>query len=474
MAKQRKTQNPTRTATLQYRGYTTREGYAAFSDALSIFGELQNSLVTQRRYMAGDHRHGKERLRHQNASITDLHRNDARYTPFARRLLGNVAKRINTAWRRAYADPDAGYPDTHSPHNFRTLEISEPSVQHLKATSDGRTEVHIKGLPTIWFHPDHRMPNDQQPRSIAITKHGRKITLSLVYNLLPLQYSKPRYQSCGSDCGVVNRLTVVNDQQQYYEVPPTKTRDHRKTVRRIKRGMQRCRDAAIKNKRARWTNQKRPDGSTKRRFRWHGIPSRKYRILRDQLRNVEHQRNVRFRNQEHRITSTIVKDHHIVAVEDLKVKNMTKSNSGTVEQHGKNVAQKRSLNREILAQRWGSLRRQLEYKCTWQSRYFAAVPAQYTSQTCISCGHVAKGNRVSRDTFRCQNCRWRCKADVVGGENVRCRGVRAAAGGGDLAPANHRSPRAPSRQRGTSPAYAAQLPLLLFTKLPLLESSGIS
>ena len=465
MTKQHKTQNPTRTATLQYRGYTTREGYAAFADALPIFGELQNALVTQRRYMAGDHRHGKRKLRHQNASITDLHRHDARFTPFARRLLENVAKRINTAWSRAYADPNAGYPNTHSPYDFRTLEISEPARKHLKLTHDGRTEVHIKGLPTIGFHPDDRLPVDEQPRSIAITKHGRKLTLSLTYKLLPLQYSTPKYQSCGADCGVINRLTVVNDHQQYYEVPPVDNRHHRKTVRRIKRAMQRCRDAAIRDKRARWVNQKRCDGSTKRRFRWHGIPSRKYRILRDQLRNVEHMRNVRFRNQEHRITSAIVRNHGIIAVEDLKVKNLTKSNSGTVQRPGKHVAQKRGLNRGILAQRWGSLRRPLEYKSYWGGRYFVAVPAQYTSQTCISCGHVAKANRVTRDTFRCQNCRWGCKADVVGGENIRCRGVKAAAGAGDFAPVNHRSLRAPSKQRGTGAAYAARRPLLLFTKI---------
>lgn len=464
MAQQRKIRNPVRTATLQYRGYTSRDGYAAIADAMPIFGELQNALVTQRRYMAGDHRHGRVKLRHQNASITDLHRHDALFNPFARRLLESVAKRINNAWGRAYSDPNAGYPDTDSPYDFRTLEISEPARSHLKLTHDDRAEVHIKGLPTIWFYPDHRLPTDDQPRSIAITKHGRKLTLSLTYNLLPLQYSRPKYVSCGSDVGVAHRLTVVNDQQQYYEVPPVNNREHRKAVRRIKRSMQRCRDAALKNGRARWTNQNRRDGTTKRRFRWQGTPSRKYRNLRDQLLNVEHMRTVRLRNSEHRITSNIVNNHGIIAVEDLRIPNLTKSNSGTAENPGKNVAQKRGLNREILAQRWGSLRRQLEYKCTWQGRYFTAVPAQHTSQTCISCSHVAKGNRVTRDDFRCQKCRWRCKADVVGGENIRCRGVRAAAGAGDLAPVNHRSLRAPSRNRENGAAQAAQLPLLLFTK----------
>jgi predicted RNA-binding Zn-ribbon protein involved in translation (DUF1610 family) len=45
------------------------------------------------------------------------------------------------------------------------------------------------------------------------------------------------------------------------------------------------------------------------------------------------------------------------------------------------------------------------------------VPAAYTSQTCPSCGYVAKKNR-SGTAFRCRSCGRKAHADVVGGLNL--------------------------------------------------------
>lgn len=47
-------------------------------------------------------------------------------------------------------------------------------------------------------------------------------------------------------------------------------------------------------------------------------------------------------------TTEIVRRYDFIAFEDLKIKNITKSAAGTIEEPGKNVAQKRGLNREIL------------------------------------------------------------------------------------------------------------------------------
>lgn len=50
----------------------------------------------------------------------------------------------------------------------------------------------------------------------------------------------------------------------------------------------------------------------------------------------------------HRTTTAIARQYGTVVVENLRTKNMTKSASGTVEAPGRNVAQKRGLNRVIL------------------------------------------------------------------------------------------------------------------------------
>jgi hypothetical protein len=52
-------------------------------------------------------------------------------------------------------------------------------------------------------------------------------------------------------------------------------------------------------------------------------------------------------------TTELVRNYDLIALEDLKVKNMTRSAKGTSETPGKNVAQKRGLNRAILEQLTG-------------------------------------------------------------------------------------------------------------------------
>ena len=60
----------------------------------------------------------------------------------------------------------------------------------------------------------------------------------------------------------------------------------------------------------------------------------------------------------HKTTTTISQNHALVCVEDLQVRNMSRSAKGTVETPGKNVRQKSGLNRAILDQGWGEFRRQ--------------------------------------------------------------------------------------------------------------------
>ena len=107
-----------------------------------------------------------------------------------------------------------------------------------------------------------------------------------------------------------------------------------------------------------------------------------------------------------------------MAVEDLEVRNMTRSAKGTKEKPGRNVRAKSGLNRSILNQGWGELRRQLEYKCARQGGKLVAVPPAYTSRQCPNCGYESAGNRPKRDIFRCLSCGFEADADRVGAVNV--------------------------------------------------------
>ena len=138
--------------------------------------------------------------------------------------------------------------------------------------------------------------------------------------------------------------------------------------------------------------------------------------------------NIR-KNFLHQISNTISKNHATVYVEDLQVKNMSKSAKGTVEKHGKMVKQKSGLNRAILDQAWYEFRRQLEYKLRWRGGQLIPVSPQYTSQCCPACGHTAKANRTTQALFACVQCGYSNNADVVGAMNVLQRGRALGAAG---------------------------------------------
>jgi putative transposase len=126
----------------------------------------------------------------------------------------------------------------------------------------------------------------------------------------------------------------------------------------------------------------------------------------------------------HKLSTATSKNHAVIVVEDLQVKNMSKSARGTVEDPGRNVAAKAGLNKAILDQGWGIFRRMLEYKQTWRGGEVVAVNPRHTSQTCPECGHVSQANRLQQALFSCVQCGYSYHADVVAARNILARGLR--------------------------------------------------
>lgn len=129
-------------------------------------------------------------------------------------------------------------------------------------------------------------------------------------------------------------------------------------------------------------------------------------------------------------TSTdLARRFDVIAVEHLKIGNMTRSAKGTVEAPGRNVRQKAGLNRGILAAGWGQLVTRLEQKAPGRVQ---KIDPRYTSQTCNACRHVARESRESQALFLCVACGWQDHADVNAAKNVRdtAAGHAVAAWGG--------------------------------------------
>jgi putative transposase len=131
----------------------------------------------------------------------------------------------------------------------------------------------------------------------------------------------------------------------------------------------------------------------------------------------------------HQTSNAICKNHALVVIEDLKIKNMSKSASGSFEQPGRKVKAKSGLNKSILDQGWYELRRQFEYKQYWRGGLVVVVNAAYTSQKCSCCGYVSKDNRKVQEDFSCMNCRHAENADVNAAKNILAAGLAVLACG---------------------------------------------
>ena len=134
-------------------------------------------------------------------------------------------------------------------------------------------------------------------------------------------------------------------------------------------------------------------------------------------------------------TSTgIARRFDVIRVEDLNIRNMTRSAKGTAERPGRNVRAKAGLNRGISRSGWGLLVRRLEDKAPGRVE---KVPPAYTSQRCSACGHADGRSRESQARFRCTACGYACNADVNAARNIAAgHAVKARRGDGASRPVN--------------------------------------
>ena len=120
----------------------------------------------------------------------------------------------------------------------------------------------------------------------------------------------------------------------------------------------------------------------------------------------------------HKTSTLISKNHAMIVIEDLKVKNMSKSAKGTVEAPGRCVKAKSGLNKSILDQGWGEFRRQLEYKQAWRGGEVLAIDPRNTSRTCPACKHISAENRKTQAKFECVECGFAENADLTAAMNI--------------------------------------------------------
>ena len=137
-------------------------------------------------------------------------------------------------------------------------------------------------------------------------------------------------------------------------------------------------------------------------------------------------------------STSLARRFDLIRVEDLQIKNMTRSAQGTSQDPGRNVRAKAGLNREILRSGWGLLVRRLEEKAS--GRVERTKPA-FTSQRCSACGRVDRKSRESQAVFQCTACGYACHADVNAARNIAAGHAVTARGGDGITRPMNREPQ---------------------------------
>ncbi|PHM11206.1 RNA-guided endonuclease InsQ/TnpB family protein [Nostoc sp. 'Peltigera malacea cyanobiont' DB3992] len=122
----------------------------------------------------------------------------------------------------------------------------------------------------------------------------------------------------------------------------------------------------------------------------------------------------------HKLTTRLVRENQLIAVEDLSVKNMVKN---------------KKLALSMSDASWGELVRQLEYKCDWYGRNFVKIDRWFpSSKRCGNCGHIVDKLPLNIREWNCPNCGTHHDRDINASKNILAAGLAVSVCGANIRP----------------------------------------
>ena len=355
-----------------------------------------------------------------------------------------IGQKTVNSWNH-HLNHNSGIPRHYQGNPVRTIEtfahnnrFDKPLVTFNKG---GNAKLHFPGLPPIRLYSCRKLPQDQ-PTYASVSADGRRITVNLTYRIdqqpLPPDGLWDPFSVLGLDHGVTE-IIATSSGISYEGIAQKELQDKIKKAAQLKQAMVRKAikaglagfKAVLDENNRQVLTQK---GTPRRYLHWiNGKPTKGYKKAAKCLSSLLKQRTRQRVAYRHQVAARIVKycvenGIQLIALEKLPVSNMTKSAKGTKENPGRNVAQKRGLNRRILEQGWGQLTTFIKYKARKAGIRVVQVSAAGTSQTCSSCGHRDKKSGKERKArngkhFQCINCGYAADADYNAALNIGDKGT---------------------------------------------------
>ncbi|MGW3731048.1 RNA-guided endonuclease InsQ/TnpB family protein [Streptomyces sp. F001] len=310
--------------------------------------------------------------------------------------LRRLDKAFAAFFRRVKNGEKPGYPRFKGVGHFDTVVFPKDGdgCRWDSTPHDAQTRVRLQGIGHVRVH-QHR-PVHGRVKTISIKREGRRWYAVLACDDVPAEPLPPTGAVVGIDMGVSHFLTTSDGEHianpKFLDAAAAELADAQRHLA---------------------TFPKRTRQRTKR----HRAAARKVAKLHARIRRQR-------LDFHHKIALALVRGHDAIAHERLNTAGMTrtpkpKPDPGTPGAFLPNgAAAKAGLNRSILDAGWAQFLGILANKAESAGRLTVPVDARNTSRSCLSCGHVAKENRVTQAKFQCTACGFAANADHVGATNV--------------------------------------------------------
>jgi len=277
---------------------------------------------------------------------------------------------------------------------FRKKYKAQESFRYPQGFEIAENRIYLPKFGWVRFFKSRDI--EGKPKNVTVTQRGGDWFISVQTEIITALPLHPSPTAVGGDFGI-KRILTLSDGTVFSPINALKKHEHTLRIAQRKQSRQ-----------------------VKRSSNWHK-QRRKIQKIHVKIADVR-------LDWLHRISSHVSKNHALIVLEDLSIKNMSASAKGTVDNPGKNVRQKVGLNRAILDQGWGELKRQITYKQEWRGGMTLFVDPAYTSQECSACGHVSQENRPCQELFYCRKCGHTENADENAAKNVLSRAGHCPAG----------------------------------------------
>jgi putative transposase len=323
--------------------------------------------------------------------------------------LQSTLKDLDEAFRRFFRK-EGGYP------KFKRygdrMSFSEPDVK-LFAVDEANNRVRLPKLGWMRYRKSRELAGSARNLTVSCDALGWHVSIQTERSENPASSATA---IGAADRGITNFLATADGGL----VSPLNA--HRQALRRLRRYQRNCARKVEAQKKVVGIVSPVPKGIR--------LPVSN-RLAKARARLARYSAKIARQRQDflHKLSHVLAERHAAFVLEDLRVKNMSRSAKGDAVTPGTNVRQKAGLNRSILDQGWSEFARQLRYKLEWRGGQLVLINPRNTSRTCHCCGYTDEKNRHG-EQFRCLACGHQDHADINAAKNILAAGHAVLAGNG--------------------------------------------